>query len=666
MAAQKKRSHHGPTRRRPRSPLAGYLNVSMRGSGTVHTQEGDFHIPSRHVAEAMNGDRVFVRRLPGLHDGMPVGAVAGVVERAHATFAATLVDDGHLRVLVPLDERLSHDFVVEAADRTPQILGCSDGDLVSARILAYPTRSAAGVATVERRIERDSASQVAIEAIIASHDLQPLFDPEVLDAAASLRLDVPAALAQPGRRDIRDRFVVTVDPDDARDFDDAVSLEGLPEGGWLLGVHIADVSSYVAAGDPIDMAARARATSVYLADRVIPMLPEELSCDLCSLVPSQDRLAVTVDMRLDATGRVRDAEVYPSVIRSKGRFTYREVDALLEGRTDGEPASHPDCDGIDLLAFFSGLDEVARGRQALRRERGAIEFVSSEAKVRLDGQGLPVGVDVRRSTRATSLVEEAMLAANEAVARRLQATGLACPFRVHEQPDHDSMAGLVGLLDELGCVTPEVKAGLLSCDAHAVQAVLDHVAGRPEEELVSSLLLRAMKRATYEPENLGHYGLGAPAYCHFTSPIRRYPDLMVHRILKAALGGAPKSSLRRELAYLMPGVCAQSSKMERVAAECASLSQQVKIAEYMEGFIGQVFEGVVVSVQPFGLFVRVGLTQAQGLLHTRDLGGEWDFDEARYELVSREGADAYRLGQPIEVRVRSCDVFRGNVVFALP
>ncbi len=665
MAAQKKRSHHGPTRRRPRSPLAGYLNVSMRGSGTVHTQEGDFHIPGRFVAEAMNGDRVFVRRMPGLHDGMPVGAVAGVVERAHTTFAATLVDDGHLRVLVPLDERLSHDFIVEAADRTPQILGCSDGDLVSAHILVYPTRNAAGVATVERRIENDSASQVAIEAIIASHDLQTLFDPEVLEEAASLALDVDRALSEPSRHDIRERFVVTVDPDDARDFDDAVSLEALPEGGWLLGVHIADVSAYVAQDGPIDMAARTRTTSVYLADRVIPMLPEKLSCDLCSLVPSQDRLAMTVDMHVNAQGLVQQAQVYPSVIRSKGRFTYREVDAILEGAApDG--TAHPDCAGVDLAAFFGGLDCVSTLRQGLRRERGAIEFASSEAKVRLDEQGLPIGVDVRRSTRATSLVEEAMLAANEAVARRLVATELPCPFRVHEAPDHDSMAGLVGLLDELGCLKPQDKPGLISCDSHAVQAVLDEVAGKPEEELVSSLLLRAMKRATYEPENLGHYGLGAPAYCHFTSPIRRYPDLMVHRILKQVLAGSVKSRMRRELAYLMPGVCAQSSKMERVAAECASLSQQVKIAEYMEGFIGQTFEGVIVSVQPFGLFIRIGLTQAQGLLHTRDLGGEWIYDETRYELVSRESEDVFRLGQTIEVRVRSCDVFRGRVVFALP
>ncbi len=637
----------------------------MRGSGTVHTQEGDFHIPARYVAEAMNGDRVLVRRIAGLHDGMPVGAVSGVVERAHLTFAATFADDGRLRVAVPLDERLCHDFIVQASDRTPQILGCSDGDLVSARILQYPTRQSAGVATLERRIDQGSASQVAVEAIIASHDLSCLFDPQVLEQAQTLTLDVDAALAEPLRRDIRDRFVVTVDPDDARDFDDALSLEPLEGGDWLLGVHIADVSAYVAPDSPIDVAARARATSVYLADRVIPMLPEELSCDLCSLVAGQDRLAMTVDMRIDARGRVQSCEVYPSVIRSRGRFTYREVDAILKGEP-AEPGMHPDCAGRDLAEHFGRLSAIARQRQGLRRERGAIEFVSCEAKVVLDDQGMPTGVDVRRSTPATCLVEEAMLCANEAVARRLVATGLPCPFRVHEPPAHDSMAATVAVLQELGCIEPQNKPGLLMCDPHAVQAVLDEVAGAPAEELVSSLLLRSMKRATYEPENLGHYGLGAPAYCHFTSPIRRYPDLMVHRILKAVLAGPVKSGLRRELAYLMPGVCAQSSKMERVAAECASLSQAVKIAEYMEGFIGQVFEGVVVSVQPFGVFVRVGLTQAQGLLHTRDLGGEWDFDEARMELVSREGAGVYRLGMSVEVRVRSCDVFRGRVVFALP
>ena len=618
------------------------------------------------MAEAMNGDRVFVHRLPGFHDNMPLGAVAGVVERAHTAFMATYRDDGGLRVLMPLDERLLHDFLLDPADTAPAELGCTDGDLVSARIVSYPTRTQAGVAAVERKVDARAGGCVAIEAIIASHDLQTAFDADVEREAAALRLDVDEALSRPERCDLRERFVVTVDPDDARDFDDALSYEPLEGGGCLVGVHIADVSHYVVPDGAIDRAARLRATSVYLADRVIPILPEELSCGLCSLVPGEDRLAMTVDLRLDARGRVRGADMYPSVIRSKGRFTYRQVDAVLRGEEVASPVC-PGVDAPDLAWFFGCLDAVRVQREALRRERGAIEFVTSEARVRLDSDGTPVGVEVRRRTPATGLVEEAMLMANEAVARRLEASGLPCAFRVHEPPDHDALAGLVPLLSELGCLDAESRAGLLRCDSHAVQRVLDAVAGRPEEELVSSLLLRAMKRATYEPQNGGHYGLAAEAYCHFTSPIRRYPDLSVHRTVKLLLGGSIKPSRRRELVYQVPGMCAQSSKMERVAAECSAQSQAVKIAEYMQQFIGQVFEGVVVSVQPFGLFVRLRLTQAEGLLHVAELGGgPWAFDEARCELSSAEGACTLRLGQTVEVRVRSCDTFRGRVDFTLP
>lgn len=659
--------HRGPTRPKQRAFLSGVLRVGSRGSATVETAEGPFFVPHRRLHEAMNGDQVQVRPIGGYHGDLPLAAVVHVAERAVSSFAARFVDEGAFQVLVPLDDRLLHDFLVDPADGSPRRAGVHDGDLVCARIVRYPTARAAGVASVERAIGKDDET-VAIEAIVASHDLPVAFAADVLEQARALRVDVPGALAQPGRRDLRGRFVTTVDPDDARDFDDAVSVECLPDGGWLLGVHIADVADYVDWESPIDLAARERATSVYLADRVIPMLPEELSCDICSLRPGEDRLAMTVDMTLDAQGRVVKSSMYPSVIRSKGRFTYRQVDAILAGTpvedVPGVSVEEPPAEGLE--SFFGSLDRIRRLREGLRRERGAIEFVSTEAKVVLDEAGHPVGVSLRRPTPATSLIEEAMLAANEAVARRLTKAGVPAVYRVHESPDHDRLAALVPLLDEIGCLEKSERAKLVSGDPHAVQHVLDEVAGKPAEELVSTLLLRAMKRAVYAPTDDGHYGLGAAAYCHFTSPIRRYPDLMCHRALKALVAGGMRMAQRRTLEEAVPAICSRSSKMERVAAAASYESQAVKLAEYMGGFIGQVFDGVISSVHPFGAFVRIVETGAEGLLPVRELGGGWwGFDGARHVLANEEEGRSLRIGQPIEVRILAVDAFRGKVDLAL-
>lgn len=663
-AKTKRPGRRGPTRSKQRALLSGTLRANSRGAATVETAEGLYYIPADRTAEAMNGDQVQIRPLRGTHGALPLGAVTHVSERHVTSFAGTYLKDGPLRVVVPLDDRLLHDFLVDPADCSPEELGAGDQVLVGARIVAYPTRKAPGIATIERVIGPEESETAAVEAIIVAYDLPVGFSDEVLAEARALRLDIPAALEDPKRRDIRDRFVVTVDPADARDFDDALSIEPLPEGGWLLGVHIADVSAYVRPDTALDRAARERATSTYLVDRVIPMLPEELSCDLCSLRPQEDRLAMTVDLRLDKDGRVVGSDFYPSAIRSKARFAYEEVDGLLATRDSQEQVR--EVAGVNLYGFFKELDQVRRLREKLRRERGAIEFVSVEAKVQLDEACRPIGVVVRKSTPATSLVEEALLAANEAVARAVTVAGIPGAFRVHEAPAEDNLVALVPLLTEIGCLKGSAKAGLIAGDPHAVQAVLDAVRGKPEEELVSSLLLRAMKRAVYAPTDDGHYGLGALTYCHFTSPIRRYPDLVMHRSLKALLNRSMKAGRRRDLAYEIPQICKHSSQMERVAAAASNESQAAKLAEYMGGFVGQEFEGVVVSVQPFGLFVRLRETSAEGLLAVRDLGpGWWNFDENRSELVSEDEQTRYRLGQPIAVKVRATDPLRGKIDFAL-
>ncbi len=659
---QSQRRRRGPTRPKQRPLLSGTLRVDARNSGTVETAEGVFFIASGQMYEAMNGDEVQIRRLRGSRGALPLGTVAHVLTRRHQSFVATYVEDGPLRVAVPLDDRLLHDFLVQPSDESVERLGVGHNDLVVARIQAYPTRRAPGVVTLERRLSDEESETVAVEAIIASHDLAVDFPVQAVAEAESLGLDVSSALDDPLRRDIRDRLVVTVDPVDARDFDDALSLEPHPEGGWILGVHIADVSHYVRWGSSLDQAARDRATSVYLVDRVLPMLPERVSCDLCSLRPDEDRLAMTVDLRLGVDGQVVGEDMYPSVIRSRRRFTYGEVDALLE-----EDALPSEGRADEFTRLFRDLDGLRSLREGIRRERGSIEFVSSEARVALDESGHAVGVTVRRPTRATGVVEEAMLMANEAVARRVEQAKVPGIYRVHEVPDHDSLVALVGPLTEIGCLDGPSKSGLMLGNPHAVQHILDVVHGKPEEELVSSLLLRAMKRATYEPQDIGHYGLGADAYCHFTSPIRRYPDLMMHRALKTVLYRNLKASHRKELEGVVPSICRHSSQMERVASAAAMESQAVKLAEYMGNFIGAIFDGTITSVHSFGMFVRLDETSAQGLLPTRCLGpGWWNFDEGRCELSSDDGEGRYRLGQRVRVRVSSTDPHRGTIDLALP
>ncbi len=677
----------GPTRPRPHAARTGVLRVTSRGGGIVQTAEGTFLISARGIGEAMDGDTVQVRSLGRSQAADRVGglegAVAGVLERATTSFAARFLRDGSLRVLVPLDERLCHDFVNPVEDDAPERLGVRDGDVVVARVASYPSRHAAGAALVERRVGAMSDERVPIEMIIASHDLATTFPDAAIAQAAGVTVDVDAALAEdPLRRDIRDRVLVTVDPSDARDFDDAVSLEPLPEGGWRLGVYIADVSHYVPWGSPVDLEARARGTSVYLADRVLPMLPERLCNDACSLVPDQDRLAMTCDLTLDARGRVRGCALYPSVIRSRARLTYEQVDALLDamGGSDatggaGRPASSPDTpdkrrggdlagrvfDGVRAEDLFGGLDRVRRLREGLRLRRGAIEFVTTETRAVLDEDGHAVDVRVRARTRATSLIEEAMLAANEAVARYLEHHETPAPFRVHEPPRADALAALLprlGTLEELDAAT---KAGVLLGEPAALQRVLAQAAGRDVEPVVSAVTLRAMTRASYLPENRGHFGLGAQSYCHFTSPIRRYPDLMVHRMVKAQLHGRVRGAFRREMALAMPEVCKRSSKMERVAAEAAGQSQDVKLAEYLGDRLGQTYAGMVVGVTSFGLFVQLEGIGAQGLVRIGDLGGWCELDDETGEIVDVDSGRRWRLGQHLAVRVRAVDVPRGRV-----
>lgn len=681
-----KNGRRGPARSRRLPGLTGTVRV-YDARAEVETAEGVYRLGSRSMREAMPGDRVYVSLHRG-KGGARRAVVEHVIDRAVAAIVGVFEPAGPLGAVRPLDARIKQDFFVLPADDSPRRLGVEPGDIVSARIVDYPSRTESGVVTLERRIGDANEPSLGIECVMARYGLVDGYPRAAVDEAASLAVDVEGALADPLRRDIRDRFAITIDPVDARDFDDAISVARTVRGGWMLGVHIADVSHYVDWESTIDLEARRRSTSVYLADRVLPMLPERLCNDLCSLRPDEDRLAFTVDIELDAQGRVRTYEPYPSVIRSRVRMDYGAADALLrEGEPDGAAldaaargraelaVEAARANGVDLRAFLRNADALARVRREIRRKRGSIDFDTPEVHVLLDEAGMPVDIVTRERTAATSLVEEAMLLANECVAEFLADRDLVSAYRVHEDPSPDSLASAAKTLTELGAVEGGLAAGIMLGDPRAINAAVEDVAGTAFAPQVNALLLRAQQRAVYKSHNEGHYALGARAYCHFTSPIRRYPDLIAHRVLKVALAkhelGKKEALIRaprltgkgpQALEAICPRLCRQASDNERAADAAANASQKVKVAQLYASRIGERDTGTVSWISDLGAFVRLDATGAEGLVRMNALGAEWwDFDDVRLTLTGESTGARVGLGCRVVVEVASVNVLRGHL-----
>ena len=649
------------TRNHARSNPRGRIDIRKGGFGFVQTAEGEFFIPRKNMRGAFPDDIVEVaptKRSGERYRGAGnkrFARVVRVVERAHDELVGYFHRAEPFGVVEPVDTLIRHDIFTQLADN-PDI---PDGAIVRVAITTFPDRNTAATGQVIEVLGDEDDERIAIDLIVARNKLETAFSSSSLAQAERAEVDVKRALDE-GHRDIRDRFVITVDPADARDFDDAVSIEehALPDGrsGWKLGVHIADVSYYVPWDSPIDLDARRRATSVYLVDRVVPMLPEKLSCDVCSLRPNEDRRTMTVDMLVDAAGNVVGMDAYPAIIRSDARLTYDQAQELLGGQgVSGEREV--------LASMLKQLSGLAKRRARRREAAGGLDFDTVEAKVRLDDEGYPTEIDLREKTDATELIEEAMIMANEAVARHLRDAGFPCVFRVHEQPGRDALDALVPVLAEFSWFS-RIDEGLFCAgNPHEVQKVLAQVKDRPEGTLVTTLVLRSMKRAVYSPRLAAHYGLASEAYAHFTSPIRRYPDLVVHRMLKASLFGRPEKFNQEENS--LPWIAEHSSEMERIAERAARESQEVKIVEFMEQHIGETFSALISGVASFGLFVRLDNT-AEGIVEMQDLGREYFIlDSVRHMLTGSDTGKQYRLGKRIAVRLVEADRHSHELRFRL-
>ncbi len=610
--------------------------MTRRGYGFVASEHGDYYVSARDANGAMHGDLVQLR--PDARRGREgrAGVVVRVLERAVTQVVGRFERHGAIGIVVPSDRRIRTDVFVSAG----AMGGAVSGDIVVARLVGYPSRTQAAQGVVEEVVGREDEPGIRIEVIIREHGLATEFSSEALAQAATIELDVARALErEPERRDIRDRFTFTIDPADARDFDDAITVERV-DGLVRLGVHIADVSHYVGWDSAIDADARQRATSVYLVDRVLPMLPEKLSNEICSLNPGEDRLSFSVDMYLDSNAHVERYELYPSAMRSDRRFTYGQVQRML----DGEEVFPDATSEVALRDFARVADKIGERRVA----RGGLDFETVEAKVKLSEDGTPLEVVVRERTQATNMIEEAMILANEVVAGHMRAAKAPMVYRIHEDPDPDALGHVAQILKKFDYPIKDVHGA----SPATFQRIIAFAHDRPEKRLINSLLLRALERARYVDFPGSHFGLASEAYTHFTSPIRRYPDLIVHRLLRAELAGSLDTDpntmgMVPELAWLAE----HSSYMEREAEMAEDDSVKYKLCELMAAHIGDVFDAFITGVTTFGMFVQLENT-AEGLVHVDTMTDDrYRLDATRLLLYGEDRGRVFRLGQPVRVRL---------------
>ncbi len=641
--------------------VAGRITVRPEGFGFVLVPDGeDLFVPRSGMHGAMDGDTVLAReersRARGRDAGKTSGTVVKVLDRARERVVGRFESEEGKKVVLPYNPKI--DAVVRIADGKTK--GARKGEIVEARLTAFPDARRVAHGVVEERLGFLGEPGVDIEIVLRSHNLPHRFPEPVVAESEAFPEEVPPGDLR-GRRDFRDRRIVTIDGETAKDFDDAVEVERTAN-GYRLGVHIADVSHYVAEGTALDDEARSRGTSVYFPGRVLPMLPERLSNGLCSLNPRVDRLVLSAILDLDKSGRVVHSEFTRGVIRSGHRMTYTEVARLV-----GTAAPHDD-DRQKYGPYFDDfrlMAEVAALLRARREARGSIDFDLPDADIVLDDEGLVVGIVPESRNVAHKLIEEFMLAANEAVAKHLLFAKQPAIYRVHDRPDPDRLVDLREVLEGFGY---ELKGDLSEIPPAAFQKILNAIAGKPEERLLRDLLLRAQRKALYSQECRGHYALAAPYYCHFTSPIRRYPDLIVHRQLTRLLAeGRPVAAKDFEAVnQRFAEIAAFSSERERRAEAAERESLLWKKIVFMKDKVGRDFDAFVTGVASFGVFVTLKDYFVEGLVPVSGLGEDFFvYEEKQHRLRGRSGGKTYRLGDTLQVKLKAVDEVRRRLDFQL-
>lgn len=623
----------------------GYGFVSVEG------EEEDIFIPSSQVNGAIHKDVVLLTVTPAPQGKRREGTIVKIVSHGLKQVVGTYESSQNFGFVIPDDPKLVQDIFV-SKERSK---GAVSGHKVVVEITDYGKSGKKPEGKVIQILGHINDPGTDILSLIKAYDLPEEFPAKVLNQAERAAKEVSAA-DMAGRMDIRDWQMVTIDGEDAKDLDDAVSLTE-EDGVYRLGVHIADVTNYVQEHSALDAEALARGTSVYLVDRVIPMLPHALSNGICSLNQGENRLALSCIMTIDQKGRVTDHKIAETVICVDRRMSYTNVKKILED--DDAQLIEEYRDFVPMFHRMNDLAEILRNK---RRKRGSIDFDFPETKIILDQKGHPVEIKPYERNVATKIIEDFMLIANETVAEDFFWQQMPFVYRTHENPDPDKIRRLSAFINNFGY---SIHIGQDEIHPKELQKLLQKIEGSPEEALISRLTLRSMKQAKYSVESLGHFGLAASYYCHFTSPIRRYPDLQIHRIIKECLRGRMNENRMAHYDKILPEVAKHSSEMERRADEAERETEKMKKTEYMSHHIGEEFEGVISGVTAWGLYVELPDT-IEGLVHITSLTDDYyEYYESTYELVGKATNRRYKLGQKVKVIAAAADILLRTIDFEL-
>ena len=642
----------------PRNQIVGTIDMKQTGKAyVIPDEEGleDILIAPNYTHHALHGDKVKVSMFPQRKMHKPEGEVVEIIKRARTRFVGRIQKMDKFAFLLCDNRNMVVDIFIHPSD----LAGAEDGEKAIVEMTDWPERMNNPVGRVVKRLGRPGDNNVEMQSILADYDF-PLDFPEAAEKEAAA-IKNPTKKELEGRKDFRKVTTFTIDPADAKDFDDALSYRKLDNGLFEVGVHIADVSHYVTPGSAIDREAYERGTSVYLVDRTIPMLPEKLCNGVCSLRPNEDKLCFSVVMQMDENAKVRNVWFGKTVIHSDQRLAYEEAQEIIDTQ-DGK--------GTDVGDAILELHKMATILRNERYKEGAINFESQEVKFRLDENAKPIGVYIKEQKEANWLIEEFMLLANRSVAERVGKTDRAkgksgkpqkaktFVYRVHDEPNPEKLNTFVEFVAKLGF---KMKVGNRKALADSYNRLFSDIAGRGEEYMIDTIAIRTMSKAYYSTENIGHYGLAFPYYTHFTSPIRRYPDLMVHRLLERYLAGGTSVSAEEYEEY-----CKHCSQMEKKAADAERTSIKYKQAEYLSDKLGQVFPALISGVSKWGIYAEIEGNKCEGMIPIGSLKGDYYMlDEDNYQVIGRKTGKCYKLGSPVTIRVKGVDMLKKQIDFEL-
>lgn len=628
--------------------VVGTFERRSNGKNQVVTEEGEeIFVAERNSMHALNGDKVEVYVYARRRHADPEAEVTQIIERADNTFVGVLCIERQYAFLITDSKTLANDIFIPKN----KLRGGKDGEKAVVRITEWPEHSKNPIGEVVDVLGEAGANNTEMHAILAEFGL-PYKYPEAVEKAADKISDIIPADEIARREDFRAVTTFTIDPRDAKDFDDALSIRRLPSGLWEVGVHIADVTHYVQPGSIIDKEAEKRATSVYLVDRTIPMLPERLCNYICSLRPDEDKLAFSCIFELDDEAHIKRSHIARTVIRSDRRFAYEDAQEIIEG-----------AEG-DYKEEILTLNDLAQKLRQRRFENGSISFDRQEVRFEIDEDGRPLSVYFKVAKEANMLIEEFMLLANCTVAEAVGKTttgkkGKSFVYRIHDVPDPSKINDLSVFIGRFGYRT-RLHNNTKDLSKN-INKLMQEIKGRPEENLISTVAIRSMSKAIYSTDNIGHYGLGFDYYTHFTSPIRRYPDMMVHRLIDRYLNGG-RSAVEQSL----ESKCKHSSEMEQLAANAERASIKYKQVEFLSDRLGEEYDGVISGVTEWGLYVEIDENKCEGLIPIRDLDDDYyEIDEKNYALVGRRTRRIYRLGDPVRIVIANANLEKKQLDFAL-